>query len=133
MGRPDASIARLYRSGPDPLKQRRADEILAAQGAFDAAHKAALDAVGYPPTSFSVRPAASVSKSSPPLLRAGHAVGAPSCSRGIVRVCHWLFFLGCDGHVQMRIRRYFGRCACDQRVFESLPCLIQTGQEVNCS
>jgi hypothetical protein len=46
-GRPDASIAHLYRSEPDPRKQRRADEILAANDAFEAADKAALTAVGY--------------------------------------------------------------------------------------
>jgi hypothetical protein len=46
-GRPDKSIAHLYRSEPDPRKQRRADELLAAQDAFEAADKAALEATGH--------------------------------------------------------------------------------------
>jgi hypothetical protein len=47
MGRPDASIAHLYRSEADPQLQRRADELLAAQDAFDAADRAAMAVVGY--------------------------------------------------------------------------------------
>jgi hypothetical protein len=46
-GRPDESIAHLYRSEPDPQLQKRADELLAAQDAFDAADEAAAEAAGY--------------------------------------------------------------------------------------
>jgi hypothetical protein len=51
MGRPDKTIAHLYRSELDPRLQKRADEILAAQDAFDAASNAALNATGYPAAS----------------------------------------------------------------------------------